>query len=505
MPVPEGTMALRERFRSEPLYLEVIDALAELDFGAEERERKRARHRASQYFIEGGKLWRLGGVSGGRARSRRECITKAEAKVQAAIAHANGGHFHRDHIKMVLTDRFHSPKLDDSIIAAIRECAQCKNFGSAGLHALLQPITRRHPFELIAADYMSMPKSEDGYKTTGLYIDVASQHIWGEMYRESGTGDATTQVLESIFRDYLPAETVMVDNGSHFVNKSVKATCDRWGAAFMPVAKYSPWINGLVEGANRLLVYILARMCAPHLGEDGWRSIKREELPGTWSKYFRQAIHILNSRILPAVRFSPKEILFARAVNTVPTPIMLEQTPFTADDAHRHFDYAAQQRLDAYDNRTSYSAARKAVFDRKVAASRQGEVVFTKGELVQVFDTARMKTLSTNKKIEGPWGDPHRVRRRLLNSYELETLDGVALTGLYNARRLRRFEARKGTRLEDEQNEVTKRIREQEASDGVAEASRIQKERALEEKRVEEAENELNAIEGSLATWTSPF
>jgi hypothetical protein len=123
MPVPEGTAALRERFKDELMYLQVIDTLTELDFGADERERKRARHRASQYFIEEGKLWRLGGGAGVRARPRRECITRAEARAKAVEVHAERGHFHRDSIKLALMDKFHSPRMDESILKAIADCA----------------------------------------------------------------------------------------------------------------------------------------------------------------------------------------------------------------------------------------------------------------------------------------------------------------------------------------------------------------------------------------------
>ncbi|KAJ6559581.1 hypothetical protein B0H19DRAFT_1069323 [Mycena capillaripes] len=68
------------------------------DFGTSLKERKRARHRASQYFIDEGKLWRLGGGVGVRARPRRECLTRPEARVKAMKAHTEGGHFHRDSI-----------------------------------------------------------------------------------------------------------------------------------------------------------------------------------------------------------------------------------------------------------------------------------------------------------------------------------------------------------------------------------------------------------------------
>lgn len=71
---------------------------------------------------------------------------------------------------MALLDKFCSPKLDESIMKAVTGCAKCKNFGSAHLHSLLSPITRRHPFELIVGDYLSMSKGKGGYHTIGLYL-----------------------------------------------------------------------------------------------------------------------------------------------------------------------------------------------------------------------------------------------------------------------------------------------------------------------------------------------
>ena len=85
---------LRERFASEPLFLEVINALLELDHGTKLQERKRARHRASQYTIENGRLWYIGGGTRIRARTRRECITRVEAVELARQEHEGGGHWH---------------------------------------------------------------------------------------------------------------------------------------------------------------------------------------------------------------------------------------------------------------------------------------------------------------------------------------------------------------------------------------------------------------------------
>ena len=52
---------IRERFKDEPIFLEVIEALLDLDQGKSAKLRKRARHRASEYLFNEGKLWRVAG------------------------------------------------------------------------------------------------------------------------------------------------------------------------------------------------------------------------------------------------------------------------------------------------------------------------------------------------------------------------------------------------------------------------------------------------------------
>ncbi|KAG2749754.1 hypothetical protein P692DRAFT_201657171, partial [Suillus brevipes Sb2] len=110
---------LLERFADEPVFREVVEAMLQIDKGTAVRDRKRARHRASQYMIEEGKLWKLRGGTAVRARSRVECINKEEARARAAKQHNEGGHWGRDAIKIALTDQIYSPKLDASIMMAI--------------------------------------------------------------------------------------------------------------------------------------------------------------------------------------------------------------------------------------------------------------------------------------------------------------------------------------------------------------------------------------------------
>ncbi|KAG2059286.1 hypothetical protein BDR06DRAFT_979904 [Suillus hirtellus] len=88
----------------EPVFLEVINAIHNLDQDKNIQEKKRARHRALQYIIEDEKLWRLKGGTETRARAKVECISKEEVKILAEKVHTGGGHWGRDAVKMTLMD-----------------------------------------------------------------------------------------------------------------------------------------------------------------------------------------------------------------------------------------------------------------------------------------------------------------------------------------------------------------------------------------------------------------
>ena len=109
----------------------------------------------------------------------------------AGKEHAEKGHWGRDAVKKSLMDCIWSPNLDASIVTAITQCGPCKNFRGTHLHSLLEPITRRHPFELLVGDYLSMPNGKGGYHTIGLYLDTYSQHIWAFKYKSARTVKTT--------------------------------------------------------------------------------------------------------------------------------------------------------------------------------------------------------------------------------------------------------------------------------------------------------------------------
>ena len=455
---------LRERFKNEPIFAEVIDAILELDQGTNLRQRRRARHRAAEYMITEEKLWRVAGGHRARARPKVECVTREEAIQMASEEHTKNGHWQRDAVKKSLLDRIWSPGLDASIITGIKDCGVCRNFGSTHLHALLDPITRRHPFELLVGDYLSMPTGKGGYHTIGLYLDTYSQHVWGFKYKTAGSAKTTRDSLYSIFQGYAPTETFMSDGGKHFDNNEVRQLCEEWGTETHVVPAYSPWVNGLVEGTNKLLLHILKRLCAPDLNDEEIERTKTEDIPKTWPEHLDTAIRTLNKRLLPSLKFSPKELLLGLVVNTKPTDTADAIIPTTETDAAVQMAYVAQQRLDGYAAAVSHALKRKSAFDRRVLEQSPGEVIFSKGQLVQIYRSDLDYTFKTERKLLPKWSGPQRVTSRKLNSYCLETLSGEAIQGTFSARRLRRFVPKEGTRLAEEQEAIEARCAEEERS-----------------------------------------
>ena len=453
------TDPLVTRFAAEPLFQQVVLAIRDKDHALALRDRKRARHRASEYQIDGGKLWHVRGKKSVRARARKECVTQGEALIMAREIHGREGHFGRDAIKEKLVDKIKSPYLDQTILTAIRECGRCKGFGNTHLHSLLEPITRRHPGELLVGDYCSISKGKGGFNNLGVYLDVFSRHTTVYTYKKSGTGLTTVNALRDIGNRFIDPEAVMVDGGSHFNNKEVKEFCKERGIKLHIVAKYSPWVNGLVEGTNKILLGILKRLCAPDLGEDEYELITDfTDLPKNWPDHLDEAVRQLNRRILPSLKFSPNELAFGSVVNTNRTDPDIAATEPTVEEVNLHMAYVEQQNLDGQAQTVLHANNRKAVFDRNVVKKHPKEIIFKRGELVQVYRSELTFTHSTTRKLAPQWSPPFRITSRIRNAYKLETLNGSPAKGEYSARRLRRFHAREGTQLAaDQERHMAKR------------------------------------------------
>ena len=263
----------------------------------------------------------------------------------------------------------------------------------------------------------------------------------------------TNKSLNDIFHNFAPPDMFMADGGKHFKNQEVAENCEHWGTKLHMVMAYSLWVNGLTEGTNKLLLYVLAMLCAPEVGKDSWQVITWDKLPTTWPDHFDKAIHILNWSILPALKFCPKEISLGLVINTLKTPMEVSSSFMPQSDIDTHMAYVVQQYLNGYAEAVHHAIQQKGAFNCRVTKSKAGIVVFEKGQLAQVYNNKLALTLGTEHKLTPLWSPPHHVTEHLLNSYRLETLEGTPLDRLFNTRHLRSFMPREGTELAMQQKE----------------------------------------------------
>jgi hypothetical protein len=251
----------------------------------------------------------------------------------------------------------------------------------------------------------------------------------------------------------------MVDGGPEFDNNELRDACAKLGTKLEVCPAYSPWVNGLLEGTNAILLNRLKRMCAPDLGEDEYETMA---LPENWPEHLEAAIRYINTRILPYLKYAPNELLLGLVINTKPTPSADMLVPPSDDEIEVQMAYVDQHRFDGYSQIVEHGLRRKAAFDKRVLAHPPREVIFRAGDLVQVYRSDLDYTFATTRKLLPKFSAPRRVVSRNCNSYQLETLEGFPIAGRFSSRRLRKFIPRQGTELERVQAAIEEEWRKRE-------------------------------------------
>jgi transposase InsO family protein len=101
----------------------------------------------------------------------------------------------------------------------------------------------------------------------------------------------------------------MADDEKHFNNKEVTSFCEAHGVTHITMPSHSPWVNGLIEGSNKILLQILRRLCAPDHDSDSG-DVNPEDILENWPAHLDEAIHQMNGWILIHLSTTPRELLF---------------------------------------------------------------------------------------------------------------------------------------------------------------------------------------------------
>ena len=225
----------------------------------------------------------------------------------------------------------------------------------------------------------------------------------------------------------------MSDGGKHFDNKEVRELCDKWGTKTHIVSAYSSWVNGLIKGTNELFLRVLKQLCAPDLNDGETGSMPTDDIPRSWPDHFDEAIRILNWRLLPSLKFSPRDLMLGLIINNETIQ------PQHYNPAYHRIRHSTTDSVCGTATLYGYAEVvvahvlkRKSAFDKRVLLRNPGEVIFSKGQLVHIYRSDLYYTFKMERKLLLKWYVPQQITSRHLNSYVLETLEGNPITQYFS-------------------------------------------------------------------------
>ncbi|KAG9121275.1 hypothetical protein FRC07_002818 [Ceratobasidium sp. 392] len=304
----DQTAALLNRFQDNEYYSEIITHLlfeaGDLPVDKEtERDQKRQAHRAEGHMIEDGKLWLVAGKHA-RDGKKVECIPHNEGFELASSIHRAGGHFGRDLTILTLQQEFHWPRMRQHATEAVTTCPRCKNFGPRLLLALLRPITRARPFDLLVGDYVALPEGHGGFKTVLVLVNVYSRYLFAFPSKKPGNGKFTVDALTK-------------------------------------------------------------KLCAPDVGENPNAKEDAASTPTSWPKHLTTAVSQLNDCVLDSLGYLPRELL--TGILSADRKAELSQSVLARAlvDIDINMGLTYSLRDDAHANALKHARKRKRAFDKK--------------------------------------------------------------------------------------------------------------------------------------------
>ncbi|CEL55004.1 hypothetical protein RSOLAG1IB_11816 [Rhizoctonia solani AG-1 IB] len=330
------------------------------------------------------------------------------------------------------------------VTEAVTSCPKCRNFGPRLLTALLQPITRARPLDLLVGDYVSLSEGHGGQKNVLIIMDVYSRFMFAFPTRKPGTGKFTVDALNKIAEFVGVPSSFMADGGSHFDCEEVKLWARDRNVKLIKTPAYAPWVNGLAEGGVKLLSGRLRTLCAPFIGLSRDGESDPEATPRSWPKHLSRAVAQLNDRVVPSLGYTPRELLTgmlsAERSASIGRTIRSPGSPMSIIDVNLALTYSLQD--DAFVNALDYANRRKRSFDKKARV-----IDYEVGDLVQRYDARFDETHSSLRKLAPRWSGALRIDKKARNSYSLVDLDGKPFAQAAHAHLLRPFVPRAGTAL----------------------------------------------------------
>ena len=174
--------------------------------------------------------------------------------------HHKFSHPGRNKLLMLLQKSMWYPSMSKIVEDVCLSCQRCQQFKtrSQPITAPIIKIATERPFQLLAADCLSLPETPSG--NVGCFVLVDHYTKWAHVVPiRDKRGDTIAKIFESRVLPSLPRkpERILSDNGPEFANHLFSSVLRKYNIAETKSTPNHPQSNGAVERLNRTLVEML--------------------------------------------------------------------------------------------------------------------------------------------------------------------------------------------------------------------------------------------------------
>lgn len=325
------------------------------------------------------------------------------------LIHENYGHVGIEKSMMQIQKHYWFPKMREKLNKFIRNCLKCIYY---------QPSSRSNernlhsnektpePFHTVHIDHFGpLPALKSKRKHVLAVVDSFTKFV--KLYPVNGTSTKENWcALQKYFEAYSRPKRIIDDRGTCFTSSEFENNMKKYNIVQVKNSVASPQSNGQVEGVNRVIKSMLAKLTDPidH---------------GDWVKRLSDVEFAINNTVHCTTRQTPSKLLFG-----------VEQRGVIVDELTEHLreNYDNQyESLSEIRGRASKEIQRSQSYNQKYFAEHHKNAKeFEVGDLVMIkhVDTAA----GTNKKFNIKYRGPYCVRKCIGNDrYQVTDVENCQL------------------------------------------------------------------------------
>ena len=233
------------------------------------------------------------------------------------LVHCEFAHIGRDKMIDMLYNLLWHPsksKIISDVATTCHECQVLKEFSTPIVKPTLK-ICTEYPYELLAVDLVTLPKTSNGYIGCLVVVDHYTKLVAAVPIRNKQTCTIIEALSNQIF-PFLPAmpTSLLSDNGMEFASVQFNSFLEQVNVVHKYTTPLCPSSNGAIERVNRTIQGFL-------------RSIVTE--PHTWDSNLSRAIIVYNNTFHSELKMSPVKFLLTKSHKTsmdIPLQSKITQT-----------------------------------------------------------------------------------------------------------------------------------------------------------------------------------